>query len=95
MKRKKTNYEFVKDYDYRVNVREHRAHPEDENSEDVLEGTIKISGDASWNEEEQEYVIDNIYWKDSAGNFDNIIGDPPNDAEDKFIDDFKEYLKDK
>lgn len=85
-------FEFEKNYDYSVEVPEIDEDTGQETGRNIiLQGTISITADLIWNEDDESYNAD-YSWNDLSGNFDDKYGDLPSTLDNEFYEDAKNYL---
>lgn len=87
---KRDFYEFIRTYDFKVEVPIIDDMGNCTNEVEIIEGEINFYSDIDWNSESEMYDV-SYCWDESTGRFDNVIGSPP-DKEDEFWHDLKKYL---
>lgn len=85
-------FEFEKNYDYSVEVPEVDEDTGQETGRNIsLHGTISITADLIWDEDDEAYIAD-YSWHDLSGNFDDKYGALPSTLDKEFYEDAKNYL---
>jgi len=85
---KKREYSFEGTYDFCVNT----GNPYEEDERDMVSGQVTHYANAVWDESMQQYECASIDWSENSGQFTDYSDRPCGEAEEQFLEDFKNYL---